>query len=197
MFNWLYDLTDRVRMLPADCRSWLLDLRYHCTPGRLAVIGVAGSFIASVGFIVHIVHSGYVQRYAEEQRRTDLRCLAENIFHEARGEPYAGRVAVAEVTLNRVASPRFPNSVCSVVHQLNRSAATSRQVAAFSWTLEDVSGPRGPAWERAQQVAAEVYDGKHTPTVPEAHHYHATYVEPRWARAMRPLVTIGQHVFYP
>ncbi|MEX1082157.1 MAG: cell wall hydrolase [Halofilum sp. (in: g-proteobacteria)] len=197
MFLWFYNLTDRARTLPAEFRDWLADLRYRCDTSRVVVVGVTLSFIASVGFIVHLVVTGYTQRYAEQARRTDLRCLAENIYHEARGEPYAGRVAVAEVTLNRVASPRFPHSVCAVVHQLNRSAATSRQVAAFSWTLEDVNGPRGSAWQRAMAVAEEVYDGEHTPVVPDSHHYHATYVEPRWAQRMSPLVTIGNHVFYP
>ncbi len=194
---WFYRLTDRLRTIPAEIRDGLTDLRYRCDPGRLLVIGVSLSFAASVGFIVYLAASGYAQRYAEQQRRTDLRCLAENIYHEARGEPYEGRVAVAEVTLNRVASARFPDSVCAVVHQLNRSAATRRQVAAFSWTLEDVDGPRGPAWQRARAVAERVYDGKHSPVLPEAHHYHATYVDPRWATSMKPLGTIGNHVFYP
>lgn len=197
MFNWLYELSDRVRRIPADCRDGLIDRWRRCDAWQLTVAGVVLSFVASVAFIVHLVYTGYVERYAEERRRTDLRCLAENIYHEARGEPYAGRVAVAEVTLNRVASPRFPNSVCAVVHQLNRHAATSRQVAAFSWTLEDVNRPRGAAWQRARKVAAEVYDGEHTPIVPDSLHYHATYVEPRWARRMTPIETIGNHVFYP
>lgn len=197
MFNWLHELGDRVRRIPADCRDWLTDRWRRCDAWQLTVAGVLLSFVASVTFIVHLAYSGYVERYAEERRRTDLRCLAENIYHEARGEPYAGRVAVAEVTLNRVASSRFPNSVCAVVHQLNRSAATSRQVAAFSWTIMDVSRPRGGAWQRARNVAAEVYDGKHTPIVPDSLHYHATYVEPRWSRSMEPITTIGDHVFYP
>lgn len=194
---WLHRLTDRLRTTPSELWDRCAGLRYRLDAGRLVVVGVTLSFVASVGFIVYLVYSGYTQRYAEQQRRTDLRCLAENIYYEARGEPYEGRVAVAEVTLNRVASPRFPDSVCAVVHQLNRSAATRRQVAAFSWTLEDVDGPRGPAWQRAQQVAAEVYDGEHAPTVPNSHHYHATYVEPRWGRSMAPLERIGDHIFYP
>ncbi len=197
MFRWPYHITDRLKTVPAECRDWLTDLWYRCDGWTLTVSSVVLSFVASVGFIVYLAATGYVERYAEERRRTDLRCLAENIYHEARGEPYAGRVAVAEVTLNRVASSRFPNSVCAVVHQLNRSAATSRQVAAFSWTIMDVSRPRGAAWQHARQVAAEVYDGEHTPVVPDSLHFHATYVEPRWSRSMNPITTIGDHVFYP
>ncbi len=197
MFNWLDQLRERVGRIPADCRDWLTGRWRRCDAWQLTVAGVLLSFVASVTFMIHLVYTGYVERYAEERRRTDLRCLAENIYHEARGEPYPGRVAVAEVTLNRVASPRFPDSVCAVVHQLNRSAATSRQVAAFSWTIMDVRRPEGGAWQRAQEVAAAVYDGEHTPIVPESLHYHATYVEPWWARKMTPIETIGNHVFYP
>lgn len=197
MFRWPYRITDRLKTVPAECRDWLTDLWYRCDPWKITVSGVLLSFVASVSFIVYLVATGYVERYAQQRRNTDLRCLAENIYHEARGEPYAGRVAVAEVTLNRVASPRFPNSVCAVVHQLNRHAATRRQVAAFSWTLQDVRRPGGAAWERAQQVAAKVYDGEHTPIVPDSLHYHADYVEPRWAQRMTPIETIGNHIFYP
>lgn len=197
MFDWLHKLGDRVRRIPADCRDRLTDRWRRCDAWTLTVSGVVLSFVASVSFIVYLAATGYAERYAQQRYNTDLRCLAENIYHEARGEPYAGRVAVAEVTLNRVTSSRFPNSVCAVVHQLNRSAATSRQVAAFSWTVMDVSRPRGDAWQRARKVAAKVYDGEHTPVVPDSLHYHATYVEPRWSRSMKPITTIGNHVFYP
>ena len=75
-----------------------------------------------------------------------LRCLARNVYFEARGEPEAGQYAVAEVTMNRKVSGRYPNTVCGVVYE--------RQ--AFSWTAVDIlPEPEGEAWSRAQEIAEE------------------------------------------
>lgn len=149
--------------------------------------GVVCAFIAAMALIIWFGYTATMQRIAAEQRRIDIRCLAVNVYHEARGEPGIGRIAVAEVTMNRVASPRFPDSVCRVVHQ----------EAAFSWTMSDVPVPEGRAWPQILETAASVYDGEHTPVVPGALHYHARGIEPAWARANTPIKTIGRHIFYP
>jgi N-acetylmuramoyl-L-alanine amidase len=130
-------------------------------------------------------------------RDAELKCLAENVYHEARGEPIEGQYAVAEVTMNRVRSTRFPDSVCEVVHEKRWDARRRRDVGAFSWTeLDSLRQPRGAAWQQALEVATAVYDGAHTPRVPNALHYHANYIKPSWARANRRVATIGSHVFY-
>jgi spore germination cell wall hydrolase CwlJ-like protein len=130
-------------------------------------------------------------------RDADIRCLAENVYHEARGEPLEGQYAVAEVTMNRVGSTRFPKSVCEVVHEQRWDPIRGRYVGAFSWTeLERLRQPRGAAWQRAVAVATAVYDGAHSPRVPNALFYHANHIEPSWARASRRVATIGRHVFY-
>jgi N-acetylmuramoyl-L-alanine amidase len=130
------------------------------------------------------------------QRDIDLRCLAENIYFEARGEPLPGQYAVAEVTLNRVASRYFPETICEVVHEKRWDPLRRRQVAAFSWTELEWPRPRGPAWEQAQAVALAVYDRMHQSQVPGALFYHATYIKPSWARQKKRVAKIGNHVFY-
>ena len=131
------------------------------------------------------------------RRDAEITCLAENVYHESRGEPLAGQYAVAEVTMNRVASSHFPKSVCEVVHEKRWDVRRKRDVGAFSWTeLDSLGQPHGAAWRQALEVATAVYDGTHEPTVPSALYYHAKYIKPRWAKPGRRVATIGSHVFY-
>jgi N-acetylmuramoyl-L-alanine amidase len=123
---------------------------------------------------------------AEAWRNAELRCLSENIYYESRGEPLVGQYAVAEVTMNRVASSEFPDSVCAVV----------KQTGAFSWTYADMAPPFGYEWRRAQAVASIVYLNNEAPLVDGALFYHATYVSPDWAQTRRQVALIGRHLFY-
>jgi len=128
-----------------------------------------------------------VQVRTAAQRTTDLYCLAENVYYESRGEPLVGQYAVAEVTMNRVASHLFPNSVCAVVHT----------VGAFSWTYETgLPAPFGYEWRRAQAVASSVYDNIDAPLVNGALYYHATHVSPDWAATRIQVALVGRHLFY-
>jgi len=133
---------------------------------------------------------------AREDARA-LTCLAMNVYFEARGESLAGQQAVAEVTLNRVASGRYPDTVCGVVFQKNWDPLRGRYVSAFSWTeFETVIPPEGAAWDRALEVALSVHGGRVAPQLHGALHYHAKRVRPSWARAHRQIARIGNHVFY-
>lgn len=153
--------------------------------------------IITLGSMLHFAHSERLTFEVERQRRIDLACLAENIYFEARGEPLAGQRAVAEVTLNRVASPRFPTTVCDVVHEENWDPIRKRYLGAFSWTeLESMPRPYGIEWQRAKEVAAIVYDREEAPLTSGALFYHAIHIEPSWAKAMQPVTTIGRHIFY-
>jgi N-acetylmuramoyl-L-alanine amidase len=147
-----------------------------------------------------IVHSGFILQAntdAARQRAADLRCLAENIYFEARGEPLPGQYAIAEVTMNRLASPYFPGTICEVVHDTRWDPLRRRLIAHFSWTeLEPRSEPTGPAWKQAIDVATAVYDKVYTPVVPNALFYHATSIRPYWAKTKRVVAKIGNHVFY-
>jgi spore germination cell wall hydrolase CwlJ-like protein len=121
------------------------------------------------------------------QRTEDLQCLALNVYYEARGEVLVGQYAVAEVTMNRVASPDFPDSVCGVV----------RARGAFSWTYAtSMPEPYGYEWRRARAVADSVYDNIESPLVNGALFYHATYVSPAWAPTRRQVALVGRHIFY-
>jgi len=128
----------------------------------------------------------------------ELRCLALNVYHEARGESKKGQYAVAEVTMNRVASKRFPNTICEVVHEKRWDQIRKRYVGAFSWT-EIASRSKSvnrKMIQRAWQVAEAVYHGKQEATVKGALFYHARHIRPSWARRKSQVAKIGQHIFY-
>jgi spore germination cell wall hydrolase CwlJ-like protein len=155
-------------------------------------------FVA-MGALVYFAYADQLAARLEayQKRTADLRCLAENIYHEARGEPFKGQIAVAEVTLNRVASPNFPKTICEVVREARWDPIRRRMVGAFSWTeIENQRTPRGAAWREAKAAAEAVYDRDHSLVVPGALYYHATYIRPKWARQKKTVATIGNHVFY-
>ena len=137
------------------------------------------------------------RREAVHQRALELRCLAENIYFEARGEPLDGQYAVAEVTLNRVRAPNFPKTICAVVHDTRWDPQRRRFVAHFSWTqMEDRGEPWGPLWQQSIAVATAVISDAHMPVVPDALYYHADNVQPYWATTKHSVARIGSHIFY-
>ncbi len=122
-------------------------------------------------------------------------CLAEGIYFEARGEPVPGQAAVAQVILNRVRNPTYPNSICGVVYQ-NKNWRNRCQFSFACDRIRDRVNDR-TRWEIAQHVAAETTAGRiWLPQVGSSTHYHATYVNPRWARKMKRVGKIGLHLFY-
>ncbi len=185
-----------VRAVATGCRDRWLDFWYYGDRLVLAVVAVPALAAAVFAGFAHFAFDEQQRMRAERERHAALRCLAENVYYEGRGEPLNGQRAVAEVTLNRVASPRFPDSVCAVVHEKRLDPKRGRYVGAFSWTELEVQAPSGPAWQRAMKTAVSVYDGRVPPLVPEALYYHAARVRPRWARSKRSLARIGNHVFY-
>jgi hypothetical protein len=126
---------------------------------------------------------------------SEKRCLAEAVYFEARSEPEAGQAAVAQVVLNRVQSGLYPASICGVVYQ-NRHHYKACQ---FSFACEGKSLriTEQESWATAVRVADEVMEGRtYITDVGRSTHYHATYVKPRWARALTRMDMIGRHVFY-
>jgi spore germination cell wall hydrolase CwlJ-like protein len=123
------------------------------------------------------------------------KCLAEAVYFEARSESRAGQAAVAQVILNRTMSRLYPNSVCGVVYQ-NRHRYKACQ---FSFACEGKSLRirDRDSWTVAVQIAREVLDGQtYLAKVGGSTHYHATYVNPRWAKRLRRMNKIGTHIFY-
>ena len=126
-------------------------------------------------------------------------CLAMNIYHEARGEPLAGQLAVGLVTMNRVESPRFPDDICSVVKQGRYWQGNPvRNKCAFSWWCDGKSDtPQDDdAWAESIHLAWRIQQDTVTDFTDGATHYHATYVNPYWADEHNYIVQIGQHLFY-
>jgi len=167
----------------------------------LVIAAVAGVIYLAYrdGTSVEPVRIEAVQRdeARARQRADDLQCLAENVYFEARGEPLAGQYAVAEVTLNRTHARNFPRTICAVVHETRWDPVRRRHTADFSWTeLGALTPEDGPAWKQALAVANAAYDDLSPPLVPEALYYHATSVQPDWARSRRAIATIGNHIFY-
>jgi spore germination cell wall hydrolase CwlJ-like protein len=123
-----------------------------------------------------------------------LQCMTLALYYEAANEPTEGQRAVAQVILNRVAHPSYPNSVCGVVFQ----GSERRTGCQFSFTC-DGSLARKPAratWDRARGVAAAALAGYVHKPIGLATHYHATYVLPYWASSLTNVGTIGLHTFY-
>ena len=120
----------------------------------------------------------------------DLFCLAKNIFHEAGTEPEMGQYAVAQVTLNRVRNPKYPDSICGVV--LDRYQFSWANRKSKHWTH-----PEGPNWDRSYRIAKSVLDGDRWITgLDSVNYYHADYVSPKWAEQMTEVTQIGRHKFY-
>lgn len=124
----------------------------------------------------------------------DLHCLALNIYHEARSEPLSGQLAVAQVTLNRVASESFPHSVCEVVKQ----GGQKRNRCQFSWWCDGKSDQptEMKAWQKSLDLGRRVLAEQVSDPTDGALFYHATYVSPKWSRSFQRTAQIGRHLFY-
>jgi len=133
----------------------------------------------------------------------ELECMSKNIYFEAAMESTAGKLAVAQVTLNRVKSHHYPNTVCSVVKQGKHyeSGFPVRDRCQFSWYCDgkhDTPSIGGRMWRQSQEVAMYVLENKELLDITDgATHYHADYIEnPRWAIARHKTMQIDTHIFY-
>ena len=130
-----------------------------------------------------------------EERNRDLRCLAQAIYFEARGEPERGQLAVAQVVLNRVDHVFYPDNICDVVFQNQHR----RHKCQFSFACDGRSDtPRNQfAWTRAIKLAKKSMNGQgRIEELGRSTHFHATYVLPNWLGDMVRLQRIGKHIFY-
>jgi spore germination cell wall hydrolase CwlJ-like protein len=124
-----------------------------------------------------------------------LDCLAQAVYYEARSESEDGQRAVAQVVLNRVRHPSWPNSVCGVVYQGPMRAGGGCQ---FTFTCDGSLrfAPVGAGWARARRIAAEALAGRVFAPVGLATFYHTHAVMPRWAPRLTKVAVIGAHNFY-
>lgn len=131
----------------------------------------------------------------EDVSDRDMWCLATAVYFEARGEPDRGQVAVAQVVLNRVNHPIYPDTICDVVFQNQHR----RNACQFSFACDGIPErvTEDNAWDKAREIARQVVKGTaYDEDVANATHYHATYVHPRWAPRMKRMTSIGLHRFY-
>ena len=129
-------------------------------------------------------------------REKQLDCLAMNIYREAGHESFEGKVAVAQVTMNRVEHPSFPKDVCGVIYQKN--VVMEKVVCQFSWYCDGTSMTRpvnNAAYRESYEVAKKVLlEGFKLDVLKEALYYHANYVNPKWP--LEKIGSIGNHIFY-
>jgi len=123
------------------------------------------------------------------------KCLANAVYFEARGESVRGQIAVAQVVMNRVFSPFYPNDVCGVVYQNSHRHLACQFTFACDGIPDIVTEP--DAWERAKRIASDMLDGKlWMPEVSKSTHYHAYWVHPDWVNEMKRVYKLGVHTFY-
>ena len=130
----------------------------------------------------------------------ETRCLSLALYHEARGEPALGQLAVGRVILNRTASRYYPGTICGVVYQ--NAARLNR--CQFSFACDGKSDQAGNmrAWQAAVQMAERLLCRDEcggmaiSADLIRSTHYHATYVRPRWSKKLRRTGQIGGHIFY-
>jgi N-acetylmuramoyl-L-alanine amidase len=131
-----------------------------------------------------------------EVRERQLSCLAKNIYYEAGGEPFEGKVAVAQVTINRAASGLFPDDICKTIYQKN--VIYEKVICQFSWVCDRNSGvrpPRNAVYDESMAVAKKVLlEGFRLPGLTQAMYFHADYINPGWKRER--VAKIGRHIFY-
>ncbi len=121
-------------------------------------------------------------------------CLAEALYFEARGESLKGQFAVGEVILNRVDSPKFPDSVCAVVRQGTGRRFQCQFTYNCDGLKEEITEPR--AYERVAKVARALLDGAPRRLTDGATYYHTRKVRPHWARKFTRTAELDSHYFY-
>lgn len=175
----------------------------------MKIAGLVNTIVitAMVGVGAYHIQEAQAQQVVLSVSVEDKHCLQQNIFFEARNQSTLGQVAVAWVTINRMESSKYPNTICEVVKQGRKNADGSmvRHKCQFSWYCDGKSDkiPNNViakrAWEDAGIVAEVVlYDwakGKLSP-VENSIMYHADYVTPKWSKSYNRVVKIDDHIFY-
>jgi spore germination cell wall hydrolase CwlJ-like protein len=144
------------------------------------------ALLAFVSFDTNIPHHS-MSLTAQMINPNELTCLAKNLYHEARGEGIVGMTAVANVTLNRLRSNRFPKSICSVVYQTKQ----------FSWTASEAPISELHSYKSAVEIATDMLLFGNRDITDGSLFYHSISIKrPYWTRKFTKVATVGNHVFY-
>jgi spore germination cell wall hydrolase CwlJ-like protein len=122
--------------------------------------------------------------------KNDVECLARNIYYEAGVESMAGKIAVGNITVNRVKTKYWGRHICDVVYSKNQFSWTKDRKRAWA-TL------KGPAWADSRAAAEAVLKGGvRVKQLKTALFYHADYVSPHWRDNSKRVLKVGRHIFY-
>ena len=160
---------------------------------------ITASLLIALPSISQEIGDSVIKQEVSENYNKQVECLAKNIYYEAGAESYEGKLAVAQVTMNRVKSGQFPTDICSVVYQKTVDQ-NLRTVCQFSWTCmaKELVSKNKYTWEESQMIA------KRALTEPVLHdtiaqsnalYFHAAYIKPGWSKN-RVIKQIGNHIFY-
>ena len=162
--------------------------------------------ISEIVFISLFLSNVTIPGGTNEVNVNEIHCLAQNVYHESRGEPLIGKVFVAQITMNRVKHKKYPNTICDVVKQsVKWKGHPVRHKCQFSWYCDGKSDRirNAKAWEDAVEIAGLVYLNLLTDfTSGATHFYNPKKANPKWARAknFEPLMIdpkwVGEHRFY-
>ena len=186
-------------------------MKYISRVMALTLIAILSNF----GLAVAGSHLGISELYAEEERPQEY-CLALNMYFESRGSSVADMAGVSDVVLNRVKDARYPNTICEVIRQgpVRESWKTKqdadlpeseriynpvRHKCQFSWYCDGKQDiPRNQdLWHLVQNMAyLMIWEKKYVGITEGSTHYHAEYVNPRWANGLHLTGRIGKHIFY-
>ena len=147
--------------------------------------------------LIYLIFCGMVAT----ARGSELNCLVEAIYYEARSEPVIAQLSVANVVLQRVKDDRFPDTICGVVHQgIYRRGQPVRHQCMFSYWCDGKPERMKEihALKKSISVAEMAINGVSVEATLGATHYHAIYVNPHWRHAenFMELGQIGKHIFY-
>lgn len=169
------------------------------TPASLPTVLPAGAPTeAAASELAAVSNGGLATAFRGRTPLDELRsldCLAQAIYYEAASESEDGQRAVAQVVLNRVRHPAWPDSVCGVVYQGPMRPGGGCQ---FTFTCDGslARAPGGASWAQARRLAAEALAGRSFAGVGLSTHYHTHAVSPSWAPRLRRTTMIGAHRFY-
>jgi spore germination cell wall hydrolase CwlJ-like protein len=147
---------------------------------KQTIAGVVSTALTAAMFVAPVVAS--VQIEDKKITSESAHCLALNVYYEARGSNLADQASVADVVLNRVQDTRYPSTICQ-----------------FSWYCDGkADDPQDEdRWFEAQMIAWNMLEHNQFRGITEGStHYHATYVNPRWASSLQMVGRIGAHIYY-
>jgi len=162
----------------------------------MVLVGLAGYKAVNCKLDTLKTARQYASPVTAELRQKQLDCLARNIYYEAGYEPFEGKVAVAQVTINRAESGQFPSDICQVVYQKN--IVYEKVLCQFSWYCETATLKKpmnGAVYTESMEVAKKVLlEGFRLPSIKNALYFHGDYINPKWNK--EKVAKVGRHIFY-